>query len=49
MLSPEEDAEKVNRSIVTDSGPLRMRPKTEGGIDLSTHHFDTWESPDKAV
>jgi len=49
MLSPEEDAEKVNRSIVTDSGPLRMRPKTEGGIDLSTHHFDTWESPDKAM
>jgi hypothetical protein len=47
MLSPEEDAERLNRSIVTDSGPLRMRPKTAGGIDLSTHHFDTWDSPEK--
>jgi len=47
MLSPEEDAERINRSVVTDSGPLRMRLKTAGGVDLSTHHFDTWESPDK--
>jgi hypothetical protein len=45
MLSPEEDAERLNRSIVTDSGPLRMRLKNASGVDLSTHHFDTWESP----
>ncbi len=47
MLSPEEDSERINRSVVTDSGPLRMRLKTAGGVDLSTHHFDTWESPTK--
>jgi len=47
MLSPEDDAERINRSVVTDSGPLRMRLKTSGGVDLSTHHFDTWESPGK--
>ena len=47
MLSPEEDAERINRSVVTDSGPLRMRLKTASGVDLSTHHFDAWQSPIK--
>lgn len=47
MLSPEEDVERINRTVVTDSGPLRMRLKAAGGVDLSTHHFDTWESPTK--
>jgi len=45
MLSPEEDMDRLNRSVVTDSGPLRMRLKNAGGVDLSTHHFDAWESP----
>ena len=51
LLSPEDDAggEKFNRFVVTDSGPLRMRLKTAGGIDLSTHHFDAWESPYKGA
>jgi len=35
---------KVLAMAVTDSGPLRMRLKTTSK-DLSTHHFDAWQSP----
>ena len=34
---------------VTLSGPLRMRIKSSIRMeepDLSTHHFDAWQSPD---
>lgn len=44
-LSPNE---KSNHSTaaVTDSGPLRMRStSTTKDVDLSTHHFDAWQSP----
>jgi hypothetical protein len=45
VLSPDE---KSNHSTaaVTDSGPLRMRStSTTKDVDLSTHHFDAWQSP----
>jgi len=35
---------KVLAMAVTDSGPLRMRLKMTSK-DLSTHHFDAWQSP----
>ena len=41
LVSPEE--EQTTAHAVTDSGPLRMRLKSNN--DLSTHHFDTWGSP----
>jgi len=40
----EEDCTKVLATAVTDSGPLRMRLKMTSK-DLSTHHFDAWQSP----
>lgn len=46
VLSPhkeEDPTDKVLAVAVTDSGPLRMRFK--GNADLSTHHFDAWQSP----
>mmetsp|Transcript_29811 Transcript_29811/g.72033 ORF Transcript_29811/g.72033 Transcript_29811/m.72033 type:complete len:922 (+) Transcript_29811:218-2983(+) len=49
VLSPkkqEEDDNKVIAMAVTDSGPLRMRLKATN-TDLSTHHFDAWQSPDR--
>ena len=46
VLSPrqEDDCSKVLATAVTDSGPLRMRMKSTN-TDLSTHHFDVWQSP----
>ncbi|KAL7531656.1 hypothetical protein ACHAXR_005540, partial [Thalassiosira sp. AJA248-18] len=38
------DKKKILATAVTDSGPLRMRLKNTNK-DLSTHHFDAWESP----
>jgi len=43
----EEDSNKVLATAVTDSGPLRMRLKNTSK-DLSTHHFDAWQSPSSA-
>jgi len=40
----EDSHAKVLATAVTDSGPLRMRLKTTSK-DLSTHHFDAWQSP----
>jgi hypothetical protein len=46
VLSPrtEDDCSKVLATAVTDSGPLRQRLKSTN-TDLSTHHFDAWQSP----
>ncbi|KAL3808079.1 hypothetical protein ACHAXA_006841 [Cyclostephanos tholiformis] len=46
VLSPrqEDDCSRVLAHAVTDSGPLRMRLKSTN-TDLSTHHFDAWQSP----
>ena len=41
---PDDDCSKVLATAVTDSGPLRMRLKSTN-TDLSTHHFDAWQSP----
>lgn len=43
-----DDQTKVLAKAVTDSGPLRMRLKTTSK-DLSTHHFDAWETPTGAI
>lgn len=50
VLSPEDDPMKLvpHATAVTDSGPLRMRQKVTNK-DLSTHHFDAWESPTSAT
>jgi hypothetical protein len=47
VLSPNDDASTKPTMAVTDSGPLRMRIKSSSrtDADLSTHHFDTWQSP----
>lgn len=41
---PDDDCSKVLATAVTDSGPLRLRLKSTN-TDLSTHHFDAWQSP----
>jgi hypothetical protein len=47
VLSPNDDASTKPTMAVTDSGPLRMRIKSSSRTeaDLSTHHFDGWQSP----
>ena len=45
VLSPKEkEGAKMPIPVVTDSGPMRMRLKNINK-DLSTHHFDAWQSP----
>lgn len=47
VLSPNDETKQA--MAVTHSGPLRMRIKSSIRMeepDLSTHHFDAWQSPD---